>query len=97
MINDAFINRTTDGVSTGYELASDSCVVFIHGDSVMGGAEVHVEAATANTAAEFVPLSYEGVITGPTAKTITLKAGMFVRVRVAKASASTSVTVDVVT
>jgi len=97
MNNAAFTARTTDGVSTGYELESDSCVVFVHGDSVMGGAEVHVEAATANTSEEFAPLSYIGVITGATAVTVTLKTGMFVRARVARAGVSTSVNVDVVT
>jgi len=96
-VNAAFNARTTNGASSGYELAEDTCVALLHNDSVMSGAEVSIEACSADTAGKYVPLDVIGTLTKPGVRTLTLKAGMFVRAVAAKGGSTMSLNFDFIT
>lgn len=95
-INAAFTARTTDGVSSGYAMEGDTAVVLIHNDSVMAGAEVSIEACSADTNGKYVAIDHLGLMTQPGCRTVTLKTGMYLRVRAAKGGASMSLNVDII-
>lgn len=65
-------------------------------DSVFGGAEVFVQASTANTAEKFSPLGYVASVTSPGWIKLDLPNGSYVRALLRRAGASTNITANIV-
>lgn len=76
-----FTNRTTDGLSTVYDV-SGPCTVSVSGNSTFGGAEVYVETSNSSTAGEFKLPDNGAVLKAPGDVYIGFTGDYKVRVRV---------------
>lgn len=97
-LNNALVAQTSDTVSSGYLMLTDTCVVELQNDSVFNKAtEVQVEACSVDTAAKYVPLGFIGVLRSPCCITVTLKAGMYVRLKQRGSVTGTSINGNIIT
>lgn len=96
-INNAFVAQTTNATSSVYTFVDSRVIVEIDNQSVMNGARVVIQTSAVNTAAKFYRTSPGIVMTSPGARTIELKAGMFIRLVLENAGASTSVNANIIT
>lgn len=96
-VNAAFTNRTTDGVSTSFALATEKATVQVEADSVMNGARIEIELCSVNTDAKFTSAGEGAVIFSPGVRVVTAPAGHFIRLRQAGSVSGTSINATITT
>jgi len=93
----AFEAESNNGASAATAFVDNRVVVEIENDSVMAGARLVIQTCSENTPAKFYRTGPGIVMYAPGARTIELKAGMFVRLVLENAGALTSVNANIIT
>jgi hypothetical protein len=96
-IVNTFVARTTNGASSATAFVDNRVVVEIDNESVMNGSRVVIQTSSVNTSAKFYRTSPGIIMTSPSARTIELKAGMFIRLVVENAGPTTSINANIIT
>lgn len=86
---------STDTVGTGTATTTSDSLIEVPNDSVFGfGCTVEIQASSVDTAAKYGPIDRIAMLGSPKSFTIRLPAGHFVRAVLRGATATTSVTVN---
>ena len=81
---------SSDGAGAGAS-HSGPCTVTIPNDSVFDGAEVHIQIAASDSAADYAPAGRKAILRQPGAVAIDSQGTYFLRALVNKAGSSTSI------